>query len=81
MQVYSWLCSKFETKDNEILTENKSEPFLLYLLTLNPKLTLHTLTSASIFSLLFSLYSLGTDKENLFNNQSFLGWWSFPLFS
>ena len=34
MQVYSWPCSKFETKDNEILTENKSEPFLFYLLTL-----------------------------------------------
>ena len=23
----------------------------------------------------------GTDKENLFNNQSSLGWQSFPLFS
>ena len=34
MQVYSWSCRKFETKDNEILTENKSEPLLFYLLTL-----------------------------------------------
>ena len=29
-----------------------------------------------------SLYiSFSTDKENLFNNQSFLSWRSFPLFS
>ena len=29
-----------------------------------------------------SLYiSFGTDKENLFEDQSFLCWWSFPLFS
>ena len=28
-----------------------------------------------------SLYiSLGADKENLFNNQSFFSWWSFTLF-
>ena len=25
--------------------------------------------------------SFATDKENWFNNQSFLGWWSFPWFS
>ena len=32
-----------------------------------------TLTSRSIFSLLFSILSFGTDKENLFNDQSFVG--------
>ena len=29
----------------------------------------HTLTSVFIFSLLFSIHSYSTDKENLFNNQ------------
>lgn len=36
-------------------------------------LTLYTLTSASIFSILFLSFFFGTEKENLFLNQSFLG--------
>ena len=43
-------------------------------------IALYTLTSASIFSILFSLL-VGTDRENLLNNQSFVGWESFSLFS
>ena len=43
------------------------------------KLTPYTLTSVSIFSALYISFS--TDKENLLYNQSFFGWWSFPLFS
>ena len=33
-----------------------------------------------MLSIPFSCISFSNDKENLFNNQSFLGWWSFPLF-
>ena len=29
----------------------------------------------------FLYIPFGTDKENLFKKQSFLGWWSFPLIS
>ena len=35
-----------------------------------------------LYSLCSSLYvSFGTDKENSWNNQSFLGWWSFSSLS
>ena len=37
-------------------------------------------TSVCIFSILFPTYTFDTDKENLFNCQSFLSWQSFPLF-
>ena len=44
-------------------------------------LTLYNLTTVP-YSPFFSLYiSFGTGKENLLSNQSFFGWWSFPLFS
>ena len=36
-------------------------------------LTLYTLTSVSIFSMLLSTCFFGTDKENSFEDQSFLG--------
>ena len=35
------------------------------------QLSRYTLSAASIFSLHFTLHFLGTDKENLCNNQSF----------
>ena len=41
------------------------------------RLTLNTPYSSNCFP----YSSHGTDKENLFNNQSLLGWWSFPLLS
>ena len=46
-------------------------------------LTLYTQTSVQYpYSLYSSPYiSFNTDRENLFYNQNFLGWWSFPLFS
>ena len=34
-----------------------------------------------LYSQYSSYISFGTDKENLSNNQSFLGWRLFPLFS
>ena len=34
--------------------------------------TLYTLMLVCIFSILFSIHSYGTDKENLFNNQELL---------
>ena len=43
-------------------------------------IALYTLTSVSTFSILFSLL-VGTDRENLLNNQRFVGWESFSLFS
>ena len=48
---------------------------------MNFLLTLYNLTTVP-YSPFFSLYiSFGTGNENLFSNQSFFGWWSFPLFS
>ena len=35
----------------------------------------------SIYILHTLLYIFGTDKENSFEDQSFLCWWSFPSFS
>ena len=48
---------------------------------MNFLLTLYNLTTVP-YSPFFSLYiSFGTGNKNLFSNQSFFGWWSFPLFS
>ena len=48
---------------------------------MNFLLTLYNLTTVP-YSPFFSLYiSFGAGKENLLSNQSFFGWWSFPLFS
>ena len=40
--------------------------------TLKAKLNLYTLISVPIFSILFSIYFLGADKESLFDNQVLL---------
>ena len=54
----------------------KWQPFHLLLWILNPNIIIHVHSPYSSLHVSFS-----TDKENSFNNQSFLGWRSFRLFS
>ena len=63
--------------------ENRLNYFVLCFILPWKALTLYTQTSVQY---LYSLYSspyifFNTDKENLFYNQNFLGWWSLPSFS
>ena len=60
-------CLKLSALLEHFLVEKKSP--LMFFLLLN---MLNTLTLVVMFSTLSSLYSLGTDKENLFDNLELL---------
>ena len=47
----------------------------------SPFSPLHRNIGMQVLHTFFPFISFGTDEENSFNNQNFLGWLSFPLFS
>ena len=78
---YDYFVSQFcYMKETSELNKLNSESILVSKTTVNnpdilkiEQLNL-TLTPVSIFLILFPLHFVCTDKENLFNNQSILGW-------
>ena len=61
----------FNIDEDDYLVSN----FLFLFIPFTPHISIHFLNTVPYCSL---YVSFSTDKENLFNNQSFIGWQSFP---